>query len=127
MNTLLARAATIGTPPSPATGPPRWSATNLLAAGNVEERSGVNRQIACEGCGEPTPLDAIMHAADEGNICHYCHTCMGEYLALKAACEAEAARHQRIIDIFVADARDKCGLRVIPQDFPTRDAMVRLG
>lgn len=72
----------------------------------------------CDGCWEQLTAAALAIFQVNGVQVRYCTNCKGEWLRFKASCDAEAARHQRELDLWEEQARPHVKLYVTPLDFP---------
>ena len=74
-------------------------------------------RFRCDGCGEPVPLDDMKAEFAGGHECRYCRQCDETYNLFKSACQAENDRYERLIELFIAQARQATPLECMPQDF----------
>ena len=76
-------------------------------------------QIPCDGCGEFMEIAKARYYEGRGHVMAYCEsTCAPIYAAFEKAHEAEAARQQRLLELWAADVRSRLPLRVTPVELP---------
>lgn len=74
--------------------------------------------IRCDGCEQDTPTAAIAFVAEGGHVVRYCSDCAQEWKAFETAQQAEAARVQRLLDLWVEQRRHHLPLKLTPLDLP---------
>lgn len=76
--------------------------------------------IACDGCRIEFPADALKLPQADGHEARYCADCHDAYKEFAKACEGEEARLNRLLSLFIEEARSRLTLRFVPQDLPAR-------
>jgi hypothetical protein len=81
--------------------------------------------IPCDGCGSPTHAGIINLFMFNGIQVRYCPDCTTTWRDFDTTCKREEHRLQRLLDLWIAEARAKVCLQLTPYDFPkvvtTRD------
>ena len=72
--------------------------------------------IDCDGCGRSV-LD-IRFYRQLGHSMRYCGECASVWTDVKKACEHEAARVQRLLDLWELEVRSRLPLKLTPLDMP---------
>lgn len=76
--------------------------------------------LTCDGCAVALTLDDLHCVTAEGHEAHFCVECHDAYTAWVTVCQAEEARLNRLLDLFIASTREHLALGFVPQDLPRR-------
>lgn len=98
-----------GMPSLPQTAPSATSATDSLSE---------PRLVACDGCGAELYARDCHNPIADAYQCHYCSACYHDYCLYLADAARYEADLNRMLDEYLADRRERCPLKVMPQDFP---------
>lgn len=83
------------------------------------------RLIACNGCGAELYVTDCHNPIADGVQCHYCSLCYRDYLLyLEDAARYEAGLN-KMLDEYLAERRERCPLKVMPQDFPKQGLQLK--
>ena len=74
--------------------------------------------LVCDGCGRPVSTWEIQFHRLLGHTMRYCSECASVWTDFKNACAHEAARVQRLLDLWELDMRSRLPLKLTPLDMP---------
>lgn len=82
--------------------------------------------IRCDGCRYEVPSTSMKFVQAEGRECRYCDSCHEQYQSFVLACLAKERDLNRLLDLFIEETRKRVPLKLMPQDLPRSDALMRL-
>lgn len=83
-------------------------------AHNISNEAGP--KVTCDGCLTLSAARNLFLYQIEGRECRYCEACRGVFDGFVTACLAEENRLQRLLDLFIDEARSHTALVNTPYD-----------
>lgn len=74
--------------------------------------------VKCDGCDVAKEAGDIGFFQAKGHVLRYCTDCQPVYQQFVGTVQSEAARVQRLLDLWEEDARKHVPLRLTPTDLP---------